>query len=160
MSLIDTWELYRVERIQLDETNDCGVRALAAACDMSYFNAHTYCRDVMHRVNRRGMWYLKHFDAQGLPFKLKSMVLYKPFHWEKKEGFVEDFDSDGVTKKGLHISKFLKRHPKGRFIIVTSRHFFAVVDGVIYGNKDDCRRFIKASYELVPREGEDCVQVP
>ena len=37
-----------------NEKNDCVVRSIASACNVSYRTAHTFCKEKFNRVDKRG----------------------------------------------------------------------------------------------------------
>ena len=54
----------------------------------------------------------------------------------------------GATQTGLYLKKFLAMYPEGRYIVISSGHAYTVVDGVVYGNPNDDRTYVKVAYKV------------
>lgn len=96
-----------------NETNDCGVRALAIGANISYGDAHDMLQERGRR-NRKGT---------KLPWLVSAL---------------ESLSSVGVKferpdrYKGATLTTFLNNNKTGRFILITNRHGLAVIDGIVH----------------------------
>lgn len=154
--VIDTWTLYREEREEVDECNDCVVRAIAAFRDISYQSSRRWCRRVLRRKDRRGPHTTTHmakaymdgnlFVRSLTPYHtghninwyhykyITSTCITKDIPYEGHINSVEDIRPKGV--KYLTLARFVKdvAEPNGRYLILVRGHAVAVVDRVVYDN--------------------------
>lgn len=93
----------RIAEGYLDERRDCAVRALAAAADIPYYQAHEIFKWGGRRrcASYRTLLTLTDIGLRGI------------------------FNS-------MSLATFLKLNPKGDFFVVKRGHAFAVKDGVIF----------------------------
>ena len=90
----------------VNEVRDCTVRATAAALGIPYAEAHARLSAV-GRKNRRGVHYAEVYKKLGLKFHQKWLG-------------------------GCPVKRVLPTlPPTGRFVVLVSRHVFAVVDGKV-----------------------------
>lgn len=92
------------------EKNDCAVRALSAAFEIPYWEAHRW----LAKQGRR----LRSGTPTSLILGKKSRVL-----------FGHRLGVRMSPKKTVR--KFLKQHPEGTFIVIVHRHAFCIKDGKI-----------------------------
>jgi len=92
----------------------------------------------------------------------------KIFHWETQEyvvrpsevtvksKFVPLITTYGKTRLSrMTIGSFIKKYPKGRYLMHVRSHAFAIIDGVVVGNPCDSRRLrarITNAYKFTPGE--------
>lgn len=100
------------QRLNRKEKNDCGVMALAIACGVSYAKAHTALKK-QGRKNRSGTW----------PGQMKRAALSLGYQLIEIE----------VTTKTIGRLPYDLSQSKqfGRFIVKTSSHFAAIIDGKV-----------------------------
>jgi hypothetical protein len=131
------------------ERNDCFVRAVMNACQVSYDEAHAIAATEFGRENKKG--------TKGAIMKLKTMELKgeklagKEIHClglfsatpmtpakakEKSILLNLKYPKGGGTYSGFTVGKFRDQHPKGSFIIIVKGHALAIRDGKIYDNTD------------------------
>ena len=96
------------------DSNACTVNALANTTGMPYEVAHTIC------------------SASGRP-KGKGWRVDLILYHAKKYGV----KSRLVIRSQQTLQKFIEKHPVGSFYVASSRHAFAVVDGVVLDWKDN-----------------------
>ena len=94
----------RIAEGYLDERRDCAVRALAAAADIPYYQAH----EIFKWGGRR-----------------RRCASYRTLLTLTDIGLRGIFNS-------MSLATFLKLNPKGDFFVVKRGHAFAVKDGVIF----------------------------
>lgn len=87
---------------------DCSVRALAVAACISYDEAHEAFR--------------KHGRLTDAP------TFYNVSHATYKSLFPEA----GWRSYGMSLSRFLRSHDRGHYVLHTRTHAFAVCDGVVH----------------------------
>jgi hypothetical protein len=109
------------ERENYKEYNDCTVVAWAECFDSSYENAHAWLKKH-GRINRRGM-YNKELTS-ALKACKKAKVKFGPYSNQNR----------------ISLSKFLQKHPKGRYYVCSRGHAYCVKDGVVYDYKEGLRR--------------------
>jgi hypothetical protein len=151
MEIIDTTELFRDERTKLKEDNDCTVRALAVAFDLTYSQAHQFCTLYMQRRKGKGFPMATNFNGKDhLSSKVTSYVFNKRYlYWCVREDKVDCTGNKDVGKVGIYLKKFLERCDKNAtYIILSSGHAYCVKKGVIYGNPNDHRTYVKLAYKL------------
>lgn len=89
------------------ETNDCSVRALAIAADITYRKAHAI---------------LEHFGREHR----------KGVNTKTLDDAAEFCGMQKTTYPHCTVGQFIAANPKGAFLVVKPRHAFAIVDGVVY----------------------------
>lgn len=94
------------------EKNDCTVRAVSIAYQISYEEAHAKLK-AFGRKDGHGCHYFAKFMNKNMPTTLAITRGWK----EKSLGT---------------INKFCKENPKGRFILRIRGHALAVVDGIVH----------------------------
>lgn len=107
------------------ERADCGVRALAVACDTTYEEADTAL--LMAGRKPRGKTYNNQLitAAKSLGVKLTFTN----------------------TSKGATVLNVAKELPSGRWIVHTAGHYIGVVDGVAIDWAEGTRRRIKYAFK-------------
>lgn len=105
----------------LRETNDCTVLAWANIFDCDYDKARNYL-SKFGRQNRRGM--------------LRT-DLEKAFAGVKRAKIrVGEYSKTN----SITLSKFCRKHPKGRYYVCVRGHALSIKDGIVYDFKDGFRR--------------------
>ena len=131
------------------ETNDCFVRAVMNACQVSYDAAHELVATEFGRLPRKGtkgsILKLKTMATAGeklagkeiLPLGTFSRTPITPAK-AKERGVLLNlkYPKGGGTYSGFTVGKFLAQHPKGSFILIVAKHALAIRDGKIYDNAD------------------------
>ncbi len=149
-SLIDTAEMFKKARVALNETNDCVVRAIAIAFTMEYKQAHAYCEHILKRKHRKGTFTLREFDGEDFLSSITKPMAFNKQHFSlckhpNKANFIE---FQGTNRTGLYLKKFLKTFNKGTYLVISSGHAYCVKDGVVYGNSNDDRTYVKLAYRI------------
>lgn len=106
------------------ESNDCVVRAISKAYNISYDKAH----ETLRCLGRK--------DNDG--FKTFVAMNHLGFEWTK-------------TQSSLHmtVARFAKEYNKGSFVIRATGHAMAVVDGIIYDmGYPQLRRHVKQAWKV------------
>lgn len=114
------------------ESNDCSVRATSIALSKPY--------KTIHKA------FLKHGRRWGKGVTIITLLAVLKDVTKDKYKTVA---SDVVRKQTL--STFIKENPKGRYVVIKSRHAFAVIDGVAYDAHPSCctpRSLVKFAFKL------------
>jgi hypothetical protein len=123
---------YRESAIAKRETNDCVVRAIAAASGWEYDKAHLFVTEEFKRQFRKGTRFfnstmVKLADADRRLNRKKITTISK-----------------GTMKNGnnrMTIGSFVKEYDKGTYILTVRGHAFSIKDGeVIGGNRQDATK--------------------
>ena len=125
------------------ETNDCVVRAFAAALDLPYEQAHAWVKKELKRQDRKGTFvssYCKNIIGKT---KNGKKINYMGAH-PSRDFLKFSIGSDKILvnkqyKKatGYTLKSFIENNPVGRFVLIIQGHAVAIVNGVLYGNKDE-----------------------
>lgn len=114
-----------------NESRDCTVRALSAALEIPYWQAHRF----MAKNGRR--------MKAGVPFRevigRKSRVLFG--HRIGKR-----------MSPRKTVKKFLKEHPTGTFLMTVTRHAFAIRDGKVITNLNSVNQHINNYWRVTKIE--------
>lgn len=114
------------------ESNDCSVRATSIALGKPYKTVH----EVFKKHGRK--W------GKGVTIITLLAVLK-----DVTKDNIKTVASDVIRKHTL--STFIRENPKGKYVIVKSRHAFAVIDGVAYDAHPSCctsRSIVKFAFKL------------
>jgi hypothetical protein len=131
------------------ERNDCFVRAVMNACQVSYDEAHAIAATEFGRQSGKG--------TKGVHLKLKTMSTageklagrtiqclgifsatpVTPAQAKEKNILLNlKYPKGGGTYSGFTVGKFRDQHAKGSFIVLVKGHALAIRDGKIYDNAD------------------------
>ena len=114
---------------ELNETNDCSVKAVSIACDVPYFVAHKALK-LQGRRNRKGSLIpqiRRAFESLG----------FKTVQVKHKAATVSTLANDSTVQQGFYVA-------------VVSRHILAVVNGKIEDWSEGSRRRIESVYRVEP----------
>jgi len=93
------------------QKNDCTVRALSIAQQISYDDAY----DILAKAGRRS----------GCRFKFSD--------WIKEQSWVKKISFPAVKgQRRMNPATFVKQYPKGVFICKVAKHVFTIQDGVVF----------------------------
>lgn len=112
-----------------NEHNDCSVRALANCTGISYSESHAVHKNY-GRINRKGTNWIPLLNSyQKIHLRIKG--IYGSSYMSSLASRTTGLQ----TSSGMTVKSFLKKHPKGKYVVLIARHAFAVVDGgIIDGN--------------------------
>jgi hypothetical protein len=143
--------------IAKEERNDCVVRSIASAAEVTYTTAHDFCAKVFGRKSKKGVNELvltsellkaqdngleiggKKFDVYGLKKKevCNKYKLHGEVIWRKKT-----------------IKSFVQSHPVGTFLVMVANHALCIKDGELLdwdSNKFQPTRKVVSAYKLVSK---------
>jgi hypothetical protein len=125
------------------ENNDCVVRAFAAALDLPYEQAHAWVKKELKRHDRKGTFVSAYCKDIIGKTKNGKKINYMGAH-PSRDFLKFSIGSDKILvnkqyKKatGYTLKSFIENNPVGRFMLIVQGHAVAVVNGVLYGNKDE-----------------------
>ena len=145
------------------EKNDCAVRAVANACDVSYAQAHKYCKDTFDRKKGKGTQLFTTllrtntemvFDEVGQLDLFRNGVKRNVRHlgdMPKLGGKL--FNPKYKHKKVAYTVKaFAQRFNKGNYILAVKGHALAIKNGVVVDNgnyqTDGYRRVVESAFQV------------
>tara|TARA_R100001530_G_scaffold35557_5_gene27732 strand:- start:371 stop:802 length:432 start_codon:yes stop_codon:yes gene_type:complete len=122
------------QRRRFNEAHDCGVKALAIACNVNYAEAHA----ALKKVGRRNRWGTSYFElvfaARSLGFALDRVI--RP-HAAKTTGSLPK----AMKQAGL---------ADGRYIVWVSGHILAFVDGRVEDWSHGRRHRVRTIDRVIP----------
>jgi sulfate adenylyltransferase subunit 1 (EFTu-like GTPase family) len=139
---------YSESKLAKYENNDCVVRAIASAFDMSYDESHSLVSTMFNRKLRKG--------TDKFTTTMRSLSKSDTKFNNKTFSYVETSTIDAKqigsmiieVPKYTTVNQFVKKYTKGTFVVVVASHAFCIKDGVVMGNPEDSvkikRRVISA----------------
>jgi hypothetical protein len=142
---------YSDSKIAKSETNDCVVRSFASAFKTTYDDAHQFVQTKFNRKNRKG--------TARFVTTMNNMANHNQVLWGKtlkKLGNSNSknsmkFEDKGVTRN-MTTFQFLKKYPKGTYMVTVSGHAFTISNGVVIGNHEDVlktKKVILHAWEVI-----------
>ena len=123
--------------LAVNEKNDCSVRALANAFNVTYDVAHLFAATKLERKARKGLrGMFSKLDLLGeVTFELFSNTLFPETKTYKLEGKLKPINSDYTHKKVQYTVKtFCSKFNKGTYIVIVNLHALTVKDGIVIDN--------------------------
>ena len=145
------------------EKNDCAVRAIANACDVTYDQAHKYCTETFDRKKGKGTELFNLILRTNKEMKFEEVGQLNLFRngvtrMLKWLGDGPKQGGDLVNPKYKHkpvaytVKAFAQRFNKGNYIIGVNKHALAIKDGVVIDNGnyqyDGYRRVVECAYQV------------
>jgi hypothetical protein len=127
---------YSDSKIAKSETNDCVVRSFASAFKVTYDEAHQFVSNKFNRKNRKG-------TARFVTI-MNGMSAHQTILWGKTLNRLGNgnnknsmtYEDKGKTRN-MTTFQFLKKFPKGTYMVTVSGHAFTIHNGVVIGNHED-----------------------
>ena len=138
---------YTESVIAKNEINDCVVRAIASGFDIDYNRAHQFVKETFGRKDRQGTFGfvsgMNQIAEERTRIGRKTCKpMGKPLN-ERSSFYTLNYDvkvkGEKVTRQ-MTVGTFVKKNPKGTFILTVSRHAFTIKDGVVIGNFEDSKK--------------------
>ena len=127
---------YSDSKIAKSETADCVVRSFASAFKVDYDSAHQFVSSKFNRKPRKG-------TARFVPI-MNGMSNSTVTLWGKTLNRLGDGTSknsmrfsEGYTMRNMTTFQFLKKYPKGTYMVTVREHAFTIHNGVVIGNHED-----------------------
>ena len=139
------------------EHNDCVVRAVMNAFQVSYDTAHEFVASKFNRQPGRGTkgtaCRFKQMSADELVLgkQVKTLGRFSeepltPAEAKKKEVLLNlKYPKGGGRFASFTVGKFLAQHPKGSFLIIVAKHALAIRDGKVYDNINEMDKLFLSS---------------
>lgn len=116
---INTAKMRTVSR----ETNDCTVRALMAAANITYDQAHATMAKHGRKFGKR-----TYHDTQAKAYTEHGGELRAIFGTTKGARYRANKVDNVPHVEGITLGKLLERIPMGRFVCIMTGHAFAIID--------------------------------
>jgi hypothetical protein len=120
------------------ETNDCFVRAVASAYQVSYDKAHSWVKKYFKRKNNKGTSNVIFFMEQFAKVRKKLNGKYP-----KVIPNLKKFDSTKSKFKRTTLNQFIKKYSNGTYILIVQGHAFTLMNGFVVGNPSDSTKIKK-----------------
>ena len=120
-----------------NEKNDCSVRALANAFNVTYDVAHLFAATKLERKARKGLkGMFSALDALGeVTFELFSNTLFPETKTYKLVGSLDTTNPDYTHKPvDFTVKTFCARFTKGTYIVIVNKHALTVKEGIVIDN--------------------------
>jgi len=141
---------YSDSKIAKSETNDCVVRSFASAFKVSYDDAHQFVSTKFNRKPRKG-------TARFVPI-MNNMANHSVNLFGKTLRRLGNGNSknsmmfpEGDRQRNMTTFQFLRKYPKGTYMVTVSGHAFTIHNGVVIGNHEDVlktKRVILHAWEV------------
>jgi hypothetical protein len=129
----------KTSKVANKETNDCVVKAVAAATGVSYDTAHSFVKEVFKREAKKGV------QGKELVDNMKALAEAGSTTIGDKTISIEVMAKQAITNmyklygELIHrqktVKSFLETYKTGTYIVTVAQHAFAVVDGVLIDNE-------------------------
>jgi hypothetical protein len=129
------------------ETNDCVVRALASAYDLSYDEAHQLAKTEFKRKDRKGtfdvIYNFNRIENNCVIINSKSTrcVPKNKLRYEGSSRYVKEKNPTREKIVPIVTRQLLELFPIGIYIVFVNQHVFTIIDGCIIGNPRDIKAF-------------------
>jgi hypothetical protein len=131
---------YSDSKIAKIESNDCVVRSLASAFDMSYDTSHEFVFRKFGRKTRKGtsLFTMKMdwMSQSGEKINNKTFKLLSLDGLKSKLG-----------KSRVSFNQFFKHYQTGTYVLVVRGHAFTLKNGIVIGNDSDAKRLRAIIYK-------------
>lgn len=141
---------YSDSKIAKSETNDCVVRSFASAFKVSYDDAHQFVQTKFNRKNRKG--------TPRFVTIMNNMANHSQNLFGKTLRRLGDGNSnnsmkykEGDSMRNMTTFQFLRKYPKGTYMVTVTGHAFTIHNGVVIGNHEDVlktKRVILHAWEV------------
>ena len=122
-----------------NEKNDCSVRALANAFNVTYDVAHLFAATKLERKARKGLKGMySALNALGeVTFELFSNTLFPETKTYKLAGKLKPRNPDYTHKPvQFTVKTFCAKFNEGTYILLVNKHALCVKDGIVIDNPD------------------------
>jgi len=129
----------KTSKVANNETNDCVVRAVAAATGVNYDTAHSFVKEIFNREANKGVL------GKELVDNMKALAEAGSTTIGNKTISIEVMAKQAITNmyklygeliyRQKTVKSFLESYKTGTYIVTVAKHAFAVVDGVLVDNE-------------------------
>jgi len=141
---------YSDSKIAKSETNDCVVRSFASAFKVSYDDAHQFVSTKFNRKPRKGTarFVTTMNNMSNHSTNLFGKTLRRLGNGTTKNSMMFP---EGDRQRNMTTFQFLRKYPKGTYMVTVSGHAFTIHNGVVIGNHEDVlktKRVILHAWEV------------
>ena len=151
----DGYDVTQGSVLARNEKNDCSVRALANAFNITYDNAHMFAATKLERKVRKGVkGMFAKLDLLGeVTFDLFSNTLFPETRTYKLDGKLKPLNPSYTHKPvKFTVKTFCAKFNKGTFILIVNKHALCVKDGIVIDNPNykftGYRRVVESSFKI------------
>jgi hypothetical protein len=141
---------YSDSKIAKSETNDCVVRSFASAFKVDYDSAHQFVSTKFNRKPKKGTARFVTI-MNGMSYSAQTLwgkTLRKLGNGNSKNSMMYQ---EGSRMRNMTTFQFLRKYPKGTYMVTVNGHAFTISDGVVIGNHEDVlktKRVILHAWEV------------
>jgi hypothetical protein len=140
------------------EKNDCVVRSVASAADITYRTAHKFCKEFFGREDKRGTNSM-HIATQMLFAEVSGIEIGRKKFSVRVLGTGEIKNRYKLKGKVIFRKKTLKSfidsHKIGTYLVMIANHALTVKEGEVYdwrSNNSKPTTKVMAAYELIEKD--------
>ena len=141
--------------LAVNEKNDCAVRALANAFNITYDTAHMFAADKLERKVRKGVKSMfAKLDLLGeVTFDLFSDTLFPETRTYKLDGKLKPLNPSYTHKPvKFTVKTFCAKFNEGTYILLVNKHALCIKDGIVIDNPNykftGYRRVVESSFRV------------
>ena len=133
---------YNESELAKNETNDCIVRAISVAYDITYDEAHKIAKEKFKREDKKGTETIQFYineENNGFEINGKTHKIIKPeeIQYNGSVRYTYEKNKDKDHKIRIVVRQLVEKYPKGTYIVLVRKHGFVLQDGIIIGNPSD-----------------------
>ena len=151
----DGYDVTNGSLLAKNEKNDCSVRALANAFNVTYDVAHLFAATELERKARKGLKSMfQKLDLLGeVTFELFSNTLFPETRTYKLDGKLKPRNPDYTHKPvQFTVKTFCAKFNKGTYILIVNKHALCIKDGIVIDNPNykftGYRRVVESSFRV------------
>ena len=147
--------------LALNEKNDCAVRAIVNAFNITYDNAHTFTAETFKRKAKKGTkkFFITLSQLGFATFDLFQDSLFPETKTYSIHPIARNNKRIGIVNKAYThkvvnhtVKTFCSKFNKGTFIVTVSNHALTIKDGIVIDNPDmqftGYRRIVESACEV------------
>ena len=141
-----------------NEKNDCVVRSVASAADITYRTAHNFCKEFFGRTDKRGtnnmnivtqmlLAETSGIELEGKKFGVRVLGRDRVKNRYKLKG--------EIIYRQKTLKSFIQDNPKGVYMVMIANHALTVKDGEVFDWKTNTFKpttKVTAAYELIEKD--------
>ena len=143
-----------------NEKNDCAVRALANAFNVTYDVAHTFTAEKFKRKAKKGTkkFFITLSQLGFATFDLFSDTLFPETRTFSIHPIARNKDGKVVNTNYTHktvnhtVKTFCEQYNKGTYIVIVKKHALTIKDGIVIDNPNyrftGYRRIVESAVEI------------
>ncbi len=140
------------------EKNDCVVRSVASAADITYRTAHKFCKEFFGREDKRGTnsmniaTQMLFAEVSGIEIGRKKFSIRVLGKKEIKNRY--KLKGEVIFRKKT-LKSFIDSHKIGTYLVMIANHALTVKDGEVYdwrSNNSKPTTKVMAAYELIEKD--------